>query len=472
MFTAVFVSVVDFCRRRALLVSLLGVALGILAGVYAATHIAFDTNTGKLIDSRVPWRQRELAMDKAFPQGTHVLAIVIDAVTPDLAEDATNALTNRLKAQTQLFEMVRQPDGGEFFRKNGLLFLPVAEIQQITERVIQAQPLIGSLAADPSLRGLLTALSLGLEGVKRGDAKLEDFERPFIAIAEVAESVLAGTPRPLSWQYLFTGRAPGKMELRRFILTQPVLDYTQLSPGQAAQDFVRAAAQELGLTPERGVRIRQTGDVALDDEEFATVAHGAGLSTSVTVVLVILILFAALRSARLIGAILVTLLVGLLMTGGFAALTVGTLNLISIGFAVLFVGIAVDFSIQLSIRFRDERYRVDDLAEAMRAAARRVGGALALAAITTAAGFFSFLPTDFRGVSELGLIAGGGMIIALVANLTLLPALLTLFRPPGERAPVGYAWAAPIDDFLLRRRRLVLGISAAIALIGIALTPR
>ncbi|MBV8166871.1 MAG: MMPL family transporter [Alphaproteobacteria bacterium] len=472
MVTAAFVSVVDFCRRRALLVALLGVALGVLAGAYTITHIAFDTNTAKLIDSRVAWRQREIAMDRAFPQNTDLLAIVIDAATPDLAEDATDALTKRLKEQPKLFQTVRQPDGGEFFRKNGLLFLSVDEIQQMTERIIQAQPLIGALAADPSLRGLLGALSLGLEGVRRGDAKLEDFERPFIAIAEVAESVLAGTPRPLSWQYLFTGRAPVKMELRRFILVQPVLDYAQLSPGQAAQDAVRAAARELGLTPEHGVRVRQTGDVALDDEEFATVAQGAGLSTSITLVLVIVILFLALRSLRLIGAILVTLLVGLLLTGGFAALTVGTLNLISIGFAVLFVGIAVDFSIQLSIRFRDERYRADDLAEAMRAAARRVGGALALAAITTAAGFFSFLPTDFRGVSELGLIAGGGMLIALVANLTLLPALLTLFRPPGERAPVGFAWAAPIDAWLLRRRRLVLGVSAAIALLGLALTPR
>src|SRR3954470_17282693 len=225
MVTGAFVSIVDFCRRRAALVALLGVALGVLAGVYAFTHIAFDTNTGKLIDSRVPWRQRELAMDKAFPQSTHLLAIVIDAVTPDLAADATDALTKRLKAQPQLFEMVRQPDGGEFFRKNGLLFLPVAEIQQITERIIQAQPLIGSLAADPSLRGLLGALSLGLEGVKRGEAEFKDFERPFVAMSEVAESVLAGTPHPLSWQYLFTGRAPGKMEVRRFILIQPVLDY-------------------------------------------------------------------------------------------------------------------------------------------------------------------------------------------------------------------------------------------------------
>src|SRR4051812_2611571 len=347
MLTSAFVALVDFCRRRALLVTLLGVAFGVLAGAYGVTHIAFDTDTAQLIDSRLPWRQREIAMDNAFPQNTDLLAVVIDAVTPDLAEDATSALASRLSAMVpQTFRTVPRPDGGEFFRRNGLLFLSVDEIQSITERIIQAQPLIGSLAADPSLRGLLGALGLGLEGVKRGEAEFKDFERPFVAMSEVAESVLAGTPQPLSWQYLFTGRAPGKMEVRRFILIQPVLDYSGLSPGRVAQDAVRAAARELGLTPERGVQVRLTGSVALDDDEFSTVADGAVLSTSVTLVLVVLILFAALRSARLIGAIVITLFVGLLATGGFAALSVGTLNLISIGFAVLFVGIAVDFSIQ------------------------------------------------------------------------------------------------------------------------------
>ncbi len=350
MITEAFVWTVDASRRHALAVVAIALALATGCLVFAAGHLAFDTNTAKLIDERVAWRQREIALDRAFPQNVNLLAIVVDGATPDLAEDATAALAQRLAADTTRFKTVRRPDGGAFFQKHGLLFLPVKDVQETTERIIAAQPLIGSLAADPSLRGLLGALSLALEGVARGEAELDALDRPFVAIAESAESVLAGRPKPLSWQYLFTGRAPEPNELRRFILAQPVLDYSALSPGQAAQDAVRAAARELGLTPERGVTVRQTGDVALDDEEFATVAAGAGLAISITVVLVCLILFVALRSLRLIAAILITLVIGLAATAGFAALAVGTLNLISIGFAVLFVGIAVDFSIQLSVR--------------------------------------------------------------------------------------------------------------------------
>src|SRR5258708_7250309 len=166
MFVALLVQLVDLCRRRAPFVVLVAVALAIGATVYTANHLAFDTNTAKLIDERVPWRQREIAFDRAFPQNVSLLAIVVDGATPDLAEDATAALAQRLAAQPQLFTSVRRPDGGVFFEQNGLLFLPVSEIQETTERSIPAQPLIGSLAADPSLRGPFGALALVLEGVR------------------------------------------------------------------------------------------------------------------------------------------------------------------------------------------------------------------------------------------------------------------------------------------------------------------
>ncbi len=125
------------------------------------------------------------------------------------------------------------------------------------------------------------------------------------------------------------------------------------------------------------------------------------------------------------------------------------LNLISVAFAVLFIGIAVDFSIQFSVRYRSERFDIDDLAEALRRTARGIGGPLAVAAATTAVGFFSFVPTAYTGVSDLGLISGVGMLIALALNLTVLPALLVLIRPRGERLAVGF--------HRLRRRRPLSG---------------
>ena len=137
-------------------------------------------------------------------------------------------------------------------------------------------------------------------------------------------------------------------------------------------------------------------------------------------------------------------------------LMVGTLNLISVYFAVLFVGLGVDFGLQFSVRYRAERHEVDDLHEALLQAGRRAGAPLTLAALATAAGFLSFTPTDYKGVSELGLIAGVGMLIAFLTSITLLPALLSRLKPPSEPDHLGYSALAPVDGFLERHRMPIL----------------
>jgi len=146
------------------------------------------------------------------------------------------------------------------------------------------------------------------------------------------------------------------------------------------------------------------------------------------------------------------LFVGLAITTAVGLMMVGSLNLLSIAFAVLFVGLGVDFGIQFSVRYRSERFKNDNLQLALANAARRSAVPLSLAAMATAAGFLCFLPTDYKGISELGKIAGAGMLIAFITSITTLPALLDLLNPPGESEPVGYAWLAPVDHFLEKQR--------------------
>ena len=173
------------------------------------------------------------------------------------------------------------------------------------------------------------------------------------------------------------------------------------------------------------------------DEEFGSIEEGALVNSIVTALIVLTILWLALKSGRLILAVLTSLLVGLSITAALGLLMVESLNPISVAFAVLFVGIGVDFGIQFSVRFRDERHRIGDLQTALRSTAHEIAVPLTLAAVAVAAGFMSFLPTEYRGVSELGLIAGTGMLVALGTSITQLPALITALRPPGEPEPVG-----------------------------------
>lgn len=461
---------VDWCRRHAGLVLAIGMVIAGLLGWVTFSRISIDTDTDRLLSEQLPWRQREIAFDKEFPQNSGLIAVVVDGSTPEQAELATAALTARLEKARDLFTSVVRPDGGPFFDRNGLLLLPVEDVQNLADSMIQSQGLIGSVAADPSLRGLTNTLSLALEGVKRGEADRSTIEPALSAIAgAVAENLDPDKPvRPLSWQSMLTGRQPSSTDLRRFIQVKPVLDFSSLTPGQAATDFIRKTATDLGLTPANGVTIRLTGDVPLNDEQFATVSEGLGLSMGVAIALVAGLLYWALRSVRMSLAIMLTLVVGLLGTAAVATL-IGPLNLISVAFAILFVGIAVDFGIQFSVRYRAQRHRSHDFTQALRETGQLVGPALVLAAVAAASGFFSFLPTAYRGVSELGIIAGAGMVIAVFFNLTLLPALMSLFRLGPEPKPIGFSAMAGLDSFLVRRRRLVLGITIAASVGALAL---
>ncbi|HLI22101.1 MAG TPA: hopanoid biosynthesis-associated RND transporter HpnN, partial [Stellaceae bacterium] len=182
--------IVDACRRHAIAVVAIYLVVAVAAGFYAASHLSIDTDLDKLISSNQPWRQQERALDEAFPQNRDLLAIVIDGKTPDQTSDATAALAERLGQRPDLFKSISIPGGGDFFARNGLLFMPKAEIQSFTEQLIGAQPLLGTLASDPSLNGVFGTLDLLAKGVAHGDVQASDLDRPFNAIADAIEAAL------------------------------------------------------------------------------------------------------------------------------------------------------------------------------------------------------------------------------------------------------------------------------------------
>ncbi|MGZ5922934.1 MAG: hopanoid transporter HpnN [Rhizomicrobium sp.] len=460
--------IVAACSGMPVRVAALCLALGIASGIYTASNFKMDTDSTKLISDKVGWRQRENHFDKLFPQQVNLILVVVDGATPELAEAGTAALTDRLSGQKKFFTLVRRPDGGAFFNQNGLLFLPYEDVKATTEQMIAAQPFLGPLAADPSLRGIMNSLKTALDGVARGQAKLSDLQRPIAGFGETLGNIADGRTSFLSWRSLITGAKASPQETRRFIEVKPVLDFGALEPGEKATSAIRAAAAALHLTPDNGVRVRLTGPVPLSDEEFGTLADRATLMVGAMLLAVVLTLWLAVRSFRIIACILVTLVVGLTITMALGLFAAHVFNIISIAFVALFVGIGVDFGIQFCVRYRAERHAEDDLRPALIRAGRGVGTPLALAAAATAAGFFSFLPTSYVGVAELGLVAGIGMIVAFALCITLLPALLMLIKPRGEAEGVGFAFFETVDRIMVSHRKQVMlaaGAAGAVALI-------
>ena len=462
--------IVAFCCRWPGAVILASLLLALAASLYTATHFAMNTNSGDLISPDTAWRKRQTQFDRLFPQQSDLILVVIDGATPELAEAGASTLSARLTRNKSLFPEVRRSDGGAFFDHNGLLFLPLKEVQATTQQLIKAQPFLGALASDPSLRGVMDSLSTVLLGISQGQAKLSDMDLPMTRFGQVLAAAAKGKTDYLSWRALITGQAPRPEELRRFIEIKPKLFYDQLEPGRRASDAIRTGAAQLGLDPEHGVRVRLTGDVPLRDEEFGTLTDRVWLMITAMMGGVLATLWLALRSFKIIFAILVTLFAGLAITMGLGLVFVGVFNIISIAFVALFVGLGVDFGIQFSVRYRAERFHYPVLRQALCHTGRSVGLPLALAAAATAVGFFSFLPTDYTGVAELGFVAGLGMVVAFVASITLLPALLMLLSPEGEAEDVGFTALAPVDRFLARNRQAILRIAAISGVICLILT--
>ncbi len=447
-------------------------ALCVWAAIYVAMSFAMTTDTAQLISAKTAWRQREAAVDKAFPQGAGQIVVVIDGATPELAETAAASLAQGIAARKDIASAVRRPDGGPFFAQNGLLFLSRQEVSDTTSQMITAQPVLGPLAADPSLRGVADGLATMMQGVKTGQTDLGKLDPLLRGLSDAIEKTLAGKPVFFSWEALMS--AQGKSSTapkRRILLVQAKLDYSALEPGADAEDAIRALARGLHLDAAHGVKVRMTGETPLADEEFASLKDKAWLVTSAMLAAVFLMLWLATRSFRMLACILITTIAGLIMTMGLGLAAVGRFNLISVAFIPLFVGLGIDFGIQLMVRFRAERLEKLAVATAMERAARHIGGSIAVAAGAIALGFFAFLPTSYVGVSELGVIAGLGMAIALILTMTLLPALVQLLHPPEQDLKVGYAWFAPVDRYLVEHRRVVLGAFGVSVLVSIALLP-
>jgi uncharacterized protein len=463
---SLIVRIIEFCTRHALPVIVFGLLLALAAGIYTARNFAITSDINALLSPNLEWRKRELALEKAFSRFEQII-VVVRAPTPELVGQATAALAERLTQQKDRFRSVTQPGGGEFFSRNGLLFQTPEELQRTLIPLTQAEPIIHDLATDQSLRGLVSGIEDVLLGVRAGHVKLDDLTRVFTMAADTLDNAIAGRPASFSWRVLAQGHPARPSDLRGIIEVRAVLDYGALEPGHAATEAIRKAAAEIAPTFQADVRL--TGPVPMADEEFGTLREGAVSNAIVTIALVLFILWLALRSGRLIAAVFINLFIGLAITTMVGLMVVGAFNLISVSFAVLFVGIGVDFGIQFSVRYRAERHAVDNLRNALLHAGKRAGIPLMLAAGATAAGFLSFLPTDYQGISELGLIAGLGMLIAFATSITVLPALITLFNPPGEPEPLGYSALAPVDEFLERHRIAIIVGTAIVVAAGLPL---
>lgn len=430
---------------------------------FIKANLGINTDTADMLSASLDWRQNYIAYQEAFPQFSDNLVIVIDAETPDQVNDASLDLLEKLESRPNQFSHPYQIENSDFFRQNSFLFLDTNELESLTNQLATVQPFLARLQADLNLRGLFSVLTDALE---HDDADV-NLDRIFTRMTATIDAQTTDQRSPLSWHALMSQRDVSPDDLRAVITLQPKLDYSLLLPGETAILNLRHLIDEENYAEKYNVNIRLTGSVALAYEELGSVTRGAEMGGLIALITVALILIVGLRSLSLVLATLAALICGLIWTAAFATFAIGELNMISVAFMVLYIGLGVDFAIHYCLGFR-ERLASTEKKSALLESGRQVGASLVLCALTTAIGFFAFLPTAYAGVAELGLISGTGMFISLIISLSLLPALIYVLplRKPTiakqkNQTPLWQKWPITHTRSILR----ITGLFALLSLI-------
>jgi len=427
----------DAARRAGImLVIAIAMAAG-AAGYFAATNLKVNTDTSAMLDPSLPFQMRAAELREAFPQIKTDIVVIARAPTLDEADAFIAELRAAVAADEASFTGVFAPAQEPFFAENGLLYLSERELESRMTQLSKASGLIETLIKSPTVGAFFTTLAENDALAEQSELGADTLERLYAELALVTQASLAGERRPFSWMGALDSETDGAAAHTRLLYATPVLDYGRLQPAKAGIEALRTRIADLEEKHAGRVEAYITGDPALRVEELEAVTTGIGLSMTLSLVLVSILLLMCYRSHGMALLTLSGLVITLTLTSAFAAAVVGELNLVSVAFTVLLIGLGLDFAIHLLLHVQERRVAGEDNAAALKGALHEVGPALALAAPTTALAFLSFVPTRFDGIAQLGVIAGAGVIIAFFVSVTFMPAALAMFNGHPKKASGG-----------------------------------
>jgi hypothetical protein len=423
----------DLARRGGLALTILIGAAAAAAAIYAAANLRVNTDTSAMLDPSLDFQQRARELREAFPEVKNDVIIIVSAPTLDEADAFAAELRARALAKPALYDGVFAPSAEPFFRENGLLYLDTDELETRLSQMSRAAGLIETLVSTPTAGRLFATLADNDALAERSELGREALNRIYEELAAVVEASADGRTRPFSWMGALSDEGAPEAGHTRLVYVTPKLDYARLQPAKPALDGLRMEIADLEEAFDDRVETFITGDPALRADELAAVTTGIEISFLISFVSVAFLLLICFRSAFLALVTSAALIITIVFTAAFAAAAFGELNLVSIAFTVLLVGLGIDYAIHLLLHFQERKGDGQAKAPALKGAARDVGGGLFLAALTTMLGFFAFIPTAFRGIAQLGIIAGVGVAVALVVTVTFIPAAVGAFGGEGRK---------------------------------------
>ncbi len=443
----------------------------------------FLTGRDDLMPRNAPFQIDYRAYRAEFGDQEEIVA-VIESDDAEKSTRAADALYARLNRDKGLFREVFYPGGLPFFRKNGLLFMPLDEIKSLRHTLTMAAPVLKELAGAPSVQTLFNSLTGQIDGyLKSGDpAELESLTFMLTSLNKGFKA-FEGTSSGLSMDSFLKGGGdkPSMLESagkQQIITMLPVKEKGSFVASEKSIKAARAALNDILNKPEfKGIRGGLTGVPVLEYEEMATSQHDIGIATILSLTLTVTLLLFAFRGILNVIAAMVSLIAGICVSFGFATLAVGHLNILSMVFAIMLIGLGIEYGIQVVLRYQEELKRGVNGMEAIDIGLTSNIRSIIMAAATVALAFATFAFTDFKGIAELGTIAAGGVFICVLATFTVLPAMLVLLerfrKVPATVNPLPLS-VTPETDELGRRTflravfakpHLVITVAATLSLV-------
>ena len=462
--------------------------LSLLSLLYTKHSMEYLTGRDDLMPKNRQFFLNNATYNREFGGPDEIVA-VMESGDREQATLFGERLEQALRKEKGRFSDIFFPGGLPFFRKNGLLFMPLADIKALKKNLLMAQPVLKALSASPSVQTLFTFLTGEIDAWLAGDRSSPVEQARLARITFMLEKLDIGFSSfgkgglsNLSLEGFFLGSGgedsafarAGKMQI---LTVTPVEKSGSFVPAEEAIATVRREIELLKKIPEvKGVTVGLTGVPVLEHEEMTTSQRDITLATVVSLILTVILLLVAFRGLSTMLAAMISLGVAISLSFGFATLAVGHLNILSMVFAIMLIGIGIEYGIQVVLRYKEELALGMDEEEAIGQGLNRNIWAIVMAAATVAAAFLTFVATDFKGISELGIIAGGGVAICVLVTFTVLPALLVIMArrrqargagrgAPGSSNPAPSAKRqAPVYTFLFGHPKGVLVVTALLCL--------
>jgi len=463
--------------RIVLAVALLLAALSI---VYTSQKLEFLTGRDDLMPRHAAFQQDYQAYRAAFGDQEEI-AVVIEGADPALVSRFSDTLYARLTQEKRLFLEVLYPGGMPYFRQNGLLFSSLDELKAMRSTLEMAGPVLQDLAAAPSIQTLFSSLTNQIDDYLKAPAP-DKLQRLTFMLGTLDKGFAGfdGKKSALSMDSFLSGGSADKPSAlenagrQQVIAIRPLKETDSFVPAEKA---IRKVREELNILRQKaefkGITAGITGVPVLEYEEMATSMDDMTIASVLSLVLTVILLLFAFRGVKNTVAAMVALLIAISIAFGLATLFVGHLNILSMAFAVMLLGLGVEYSIQVVLRHQ-ELLQHDSYATALQESLSSNLRPVLLAFSTTALAFLTFLLTDFRGIAELGLIAAMGVFVCFAATFTVLPAVLVMLHKESDSAdlkPVPHN-RKPALQRLFARPGLIVAAAALLALAGTAALTR